>query len=334
MNKFEAAGFTLLFFLCASLFVSAQHPQTEKFKVGLLRADGTLVPFAEYRHGLWWNPWAEIQTVEGGEITPKSLGNQPEPWFRQNKGDSANWYFWSSPNVLFTLKAQKLLQIENHSQKNWAVMTNYSRKRAGSDKNDAAHSYAGFALDANLKTNDTIKVEKNGGEVAYIMRYMKPIFVDAENTEINNLLADPNYKEYAGGFPASDEQRAKFDMTVKKLSRSREAFDGTHVYYIELEREYGKPAAVSGGISCNNVAFFKGWLLKDKKGTLSLVNEEFTLDDCDGKGKGSVVMLFNALTLNGRTFLLTVEHGWEDESYVIYELKDYGITRLLETFGG
>jgi hypothetical protein len=331
MNRFESAVLTLTLFFCASLSVMAQNTQADKFKVGILRADGTLIPFAEYRYGIWWNPWAEIQTVEGGEITPKSLGNQPEPWFQQTKEKSTNWYFWSSINIPFTLKPQKLLQIDNHSQRNWAVMTDYPRKQAGS--NDA-HNYLGIALDTNLKINGTTEIEKGGKEANEIFRFVEPIFVDAENMEINRLLADPNYKEFAGGFPASNDQRARFKLVVKKLWRSNQAsFDGTNVYYIVIEREYGKPAG-SRDFGCNNVAFFKGWLLKDKKGTLSLVNEEFALDDCDGKGKGRLVMLLSTMTLNNRTFLFTVEHGWEDESYVIYELKDDGITRLLETFGG
>lgn len=331
MNIFKSAVLTLTLLFSASLFLAAQNPPADKFKIGILKADGTLIPFAEYRHGLWWNPWAEIQTVEAGEITPKSLGNQPEPWFRQTTEKFANWYFWSPANALLTLRTQKLLQIDNHSQKNWAIMTDYPRKQAESRD---AHDYVGIALDVNLKVSGMTEIEQSGEEASDIMRFVKPIFVDAESTKISKLLADPNYKEYAGAFRELNEQRASFEPIVKELWRSRQAaFGGTDIYYIEIEREYGKPAG-SGGFACNNVAFFKGWLLKNKKGTLSLINEELALDDCDGKGKDRVVMLFSTMTMGNRTFLFTVEHGYEDESYVIYELKDYGITRLLETFGG
>lgn len=58
------------------------------------------------------------------------------------------------------------------------------------------------------------------------------------------------------------------------------------------------------------------------------------LTDCDGKERGSRVELFSVMTLDNGTFLFTVEHGWEDESYSIYELKDSGLDRLLETLGG
>lgn len=59
----------------------AQHKNTTQFMAGVLRTDGTPVPFAEYRHGLWWNTWPEpTQPAGNNEGVNKSLGGHPEPW--------------------------------------------------------------------------------------------------------------------------------------------------------------------------------------------------------------------------------------------------------------
>ena len=109
--------------------VSARHKDTKQFMAGALRSDGTLVPFAEYRHGLWWNPWPEPPTnAVNDEVVPKSLGGHPEPWFRRCESASATWYFWPSGDSPLALKTSGILQVENHSQTNWALLTDYPRK--------------------------------------------------------------------------------------------------------------------------------------------------------------------------------------------------------------
>lgn len=64
--------------------VSAQRDDTSQFIVSILRADGTLVPFAQYGNGGWWNPWpkprqpAESIYAESTEMIHHSLGDLPE----------------------------------------------------------------------------------------------------------------------------------------------------------------------------------------------------------------------------------------------------------------
>ena len=101
-----------------------------------------------------------------------------------------------------------------------------------------------------------------------------------------------------------------------------------------MEKQYGKPPGAEADSCGSGVTFLYGWVTRGKDGTLALVNEKVGLTDCDGKERGSSVVLFSVLTVNNRTFIFTVEHGWEDESYVIYELTDIGINRVLETLGG
>ena len=62
--------------------VSVQNNNIKQFMVGVLREDGVLVPFAEYRHRLWWNPWTEqsVQPSENNELVPKTLDGHSEAW--------------------------------------------------------------------------------------------------------------------------------------------------------------------------------------------------------------------------------------------------------------
>lgn len=84
---------------------------------------------------------------------------------------------------------------------------------------------------------------------------------------------------------------------------------------------------------CYHLSELSGWLLKEKDGSFNLTNESFWITDCDRKGGGSVEM-FSILRLDDRNFLFTVDHVYDNEMYVIYELGEFGLKRLLETFGG
>jgi len=339
MNKvFLALGSGLLTLVVGGdawhVRVKAQDKNTRQFMAGVLRTDGALVPFAEYRYGVWWNPWPEFNpTPESEEVALKSLGGHPEPWFQRCEKSPATWYFWPPARAPLLLKTSGTREVENHSQNNWALVTDYPQKQEA-EKGDH-HRQAGFALNVDLKIDSMIKIEKGGGEAGNVLTYVKSAFTHSESAEAARLAAEPgtNQLRLADWFPQSAERRAQVGLTVTKLYRDRSGIGGAHVYYVEVEKRYEKPAG-SRDVACWGVAFLKGWVLKRKDGGIGMLNDSFGLSDCDGKERGSSVELFSIVRPDRRTFLLTVEHGWEDESYVIYELKDSGLIRLLETFGG
>ncbi len=211
-------------------------------------------------------------------------------------------------------------------------MTDYAQKQVG--KKDNHHNQIGMALDVKLKVDEMIEIEKNSKEANDIVSFIKPIFSNMETDEIAREAAARGLNELTG-YPLTSEERAKVQLTVKDLNRSRYSFnDGRQIYYLAIEKEYKRSGTSTDSFSCNDISFLYTWVLKNKDGTLTALNESFGLTDCDGKARGSIVVLFSVMPLNNRTFIFTVEHGWEDENYVIYELTEFEISRLLETFGG
>jgi len=91
--------------------LSAKDNSMSQFMVGILRADGTLVPFAQYGNGGWWNPWpkprqvAESIYAERSEVLDHSLTDLSEPWFKQCGEIPISWFFWSSAGTSTELRA-------------------------------------------------------------------------------------------------------------------------------------------------------------------------------------------------------------------------------------
>lgn len=297
------------------------------FLVAVLRADGALVPFAQYGNGGFYNPWPKPQPCQGctDEIYPHSLGGLPKPWFVQGGRMPRRWYFRSPNGALTVLKALKIAEVENHSQKNWAVRTDFPHEPVKSSH----HRNVGVAITANIRIESMIesKPEPDG-----LTSFIQEVF-DAEETEKIERLAtdDPlgTASLFRFGLPESAAERKRAEKKTK-FYRSESPINGEYLYYFQARKEYEIPRLANSG----HVSLFSGWASVEARqgGQLGLIRSEIVFTDTDMKGPTTSLPL-GILKLSGRTFIFVEEHGWEDESYVVLELNG-GIHRLLETFGG
>ena len=316
--------------------LSPNREEPSQFIVSILRGDGTLVPFAQYGNGGWSNPWpgprrsAESIYAEDTAVIPHSLGELPEPWFRQCGKIPETWYFWSLAATPAVLSVSRVVQVENHSQTNWALLTDFPKQSA----EDGHHRLIGVALNVNEKIEPMIEVKPESTEVAELLSFIKEVFDEAETAELNKILTEKLLEITASTpfFSLSREARAKVRMSVTKLSRSKSNLNEKHLYYFEAEKQYEKPAA-STDPSCNDVSLFQGWMEATERGGLGLMDSRLFLTNCDKKGPSSATPL-GIMSLKNKTFLFVSEHGWEDESYIILELSNSGLHKVLETFGG
>lgn len=284
---------------------AAIREDTDQFIAGVVRADGTLVPFAQYSNGGWNNPWpgprqppASIYDEERQEVVPHSLGDLPEPWFKQCGKIPKKWYFRTSPDSTRVLKASEVLKVENHSQTNWALMTDLPKQNG----DDTHHRNIGVALSANLKVEPVMQIQTASRDGVEILSFVRKVFEKAGNADL------------------------------KTLYRSSSRQNGAYLYYFEAETQRKKaPGSFDEG--CNDVSLFHGWISADEKGGMGLLDSRVFLTDCDRKGPSSTTPL-GIMKLKDTTYLFASEHGWEDESYLILGLDNFGLYKVLETFGG
>lgn len=304
MSKTLLAAAILFLAFFGSAF-TADQDEPRQFIVSIVRADGTLLPFAQYANGGWMNPWpsprrpaASIYDEEPEEVIPHSLGNLPEPWFLQCGKIPPKWYFWSSPNSPQVLNASQVLQVDNHSQKNWALLTDFPKQNT----KGTHHRNLGVALNVNAKVEPLIQIETNSAEAADLLSFVRQVFGNADNAE------------------------------MKTLYRSSSRLNGEYLYYFDAQKQH-KRSTVSTEPGCNDISIFQGWVSADEKGGMGLFDSRVFLTDCDLKGPSFSTPL-GILKLKSSIFLFISEHGWEDESYWILELDKSGLHKVLETYGG
>jgi hypothetical protein len=294
---------------------------SSQYLVGTLRGDGTLVPFAQYSHGLWWNPWpsprrlAESIYAESTEVVNNSLADLSEPWFTPCLALPTPWFFWSSEGTFTELMASKVVPVRAHSGNNWGLLTDLPKRTS----KDPLHDIIGVAITPRRNIEPFIKIETPNTQANEVDSFIKQIFHLREKTEIERTRVER---------PAAI---AKVETSLTILYRSVHAVDGKHIYYFEAEKQYSKRTA-SDDPGCYDVSLFQGWISADEKGGMGLMDSNFVFTDCDRKGPSTMIPL-GTMTLQEQTFLFVREHGWESESYTILELNQSGLHRVLQTDG-
>lgn len=303
-----------------------------QFIVGILRADGILIPFAQYGNGGWWNPWPKPRHPRDSiyaetEVTHHSLSDLKEPWFSQCGKMPRTWYFWSSESTPTVLKASKVVQVQAHSGTNWALLTDLPKRST----EDTLHSQIGIAINVNTKVNPMIQATSSTAEEVNIISFVKQTIGEAETDELNRLRDQRPLPEFPmRQLPLPKEERDKIKTSISKLYRSTALINGEHFYYFEAEKRY--PAAQASQ-SCEYISWYRGWISTQGKGGLGLLDSQLVFTDCDRKGASYSIPL-GMMMLNNQMFLFATEHGWEDQSYMILEFDYSGLHRVLDTLGG
>ena len=337
MIRLLAAAFFVIAVNGADCHVLSQRPEPnpfDKLKIGVLRASGAIVPFAEYYRHQWWNPWPEKSSeFDEDQAKIKSLGNHAEPWFLGCDANKAPWYSSTAEGRGLVLAPMGLTELNNHGGDNWAILTNMpNRTKFDPDVN---HDDIGFALSGNIPIEQMIEVKTDSNEAVWFLQKITPVFANVETDEINQRAAEKGTRVTSPyEIPFSAEERALTKIKITDLLRSGSSINGRDLYFVSMQKEYGK-SPDSGEFACGGeVYFLYAWVFKNNNGDLVTYDVNSGITDCDGKVNPSPVMRFASFRLGDRTFIATIEHGYEDEEYVIYEVVGDQLLKALETFGG
>ena len=318
----------LLSMLAVSLVMGAadipsQDTDRNQFTIGILRGDSVIIPFGEYRDDKWIARWPKPDGF-GGDIE-NSLADLPDAWFDRNKALSTNWYYRASSDEATLIKASKLIRVRNHCQENWAVLCDFPGKPLIGGEH---HRNIGVALEVDKWIDNPIEIMNSSKELRRIASFVRPAFDKSEGikpTGIGSLKPYPHYP--------SNAERRKARLIIDRLYRNREPIDGQRIYYVEAKKEYKNLYFSKTDPTCNMISFFNGWIVQNKRGGLRLIDSRYILTDCDMKLAPSTRML-GILPMRDRIFIITEDHGYENESYRILELKGSRIKQVLNVYGG
>jgi hypothetical protein len=307
-----AGGFT------ASEAFTPQAQRGKPLVVAIFRDDGVIAPFAQYSNRRWRNPWPNAYPQE-----PNTIADLSRPWYESHLKTPGRWHIWPPSQQGTLLTTSKSIQVCSHCQQVWGLKSNYAKTKPLEPYSCANN--LGIALNGPARARAIDRVGQGSADWARLTNFVAARFDRAEAAGLAKIISHL----YRSQIPPA-AQRQKVRLMMRNLYRAR-LESGRTIFFFEANKEYARPSQ-SNDPGCPNISAFSGWIVSNG-GRLTLLKSDFWSTDCDRKD-GGPSQPYAILRLDGTDFAVVEEASYEGESYVILEIGQRRIRRVLETYAG
>jgi hypothetical protein len=290
--------------------VSASSPRPSVVAIAGLLGGNTLVPIAQFAVGRWERTWPRPD--EQVEMTFGKIEELPKAWFPAPGGVPSEWFLWTEDIHGVPLRAGAPVLGQAHCLAVWGLSTRLQpfdhettaiATNVQSGIRPFETSRLGAFSDARLTALLRAAFEKSETEAIRLKR------TDAKTMPAHRPAFEPIYQLRCVQTARDSDEFCSFAAT-RPLGAARSAADS----------------------ACDEVVVVQGWVAKTGQ-DFTLLKADATLTDCDAKElrTSSPLVLVSA---GSRTFIVVREHGYEDESFVVFEVRGRRLERVLEVPGG
>jgi len=295
--------------LAASLAAADVKPGV--FGVGVLRRDGIIVPFATYDGKRWADNWPlpDLQLN-----VPIALRDVPSKWWGPTRA-LAEWQSWATKEPQ-TLRVVQPDWIDVHCTRQIGLRTDYKPDELPPPRTVQPYPKDGLVVSPPQPVERIAILSPDSQEVRTAMPALREAFNHAERSMENQY-----------GHPIPRRSREGHDPEVEAIYAVGEH---PRIYHVETSRRYrllGQKAD-----DCEAIAFGTGWFAADGAQVSSL-HMRVDLLNCDKRG-ASYMLPLGAMRLRGSLYWLAQYSGWDDERYVVVEIKEKSVKVALNTWGG
>ena len=294
----------------AAMVVTSAAAQGRRFTVAMVRPDGALVPFAAYDAGRWERAWPEADEATNIE----AIDNVPSVWRRRGGRVPDVWRVWpasGAPGIQVQVNGVEV--VEAHCQAQVALKTDLLSAKV-------QHPLKfGIAIDsASIPVSAVEEVHRSDAMWAAAERSALASF---SHLEAAQATRDRRQLPRETPVPVAE---------ITALYRQMKA-PRSPMYFV-AEKKY-KTARSPQDAQCTDVTIMTGWLVPMDSGTYAVLDPKVFLTDCDAKEVRTAVPL-GAFRVSNQLYWVIQEHGYEDESYLIAELRQSRIRYPIQVNGG
>lgn len=311
-NTLDAAGrrHRLLTLVLVTLVITSAAAQGQRFTVAIVRPDGGLVPFAAYDAGRWERAWPEADEATDAKV----IDNVPSVWRRRGGRVPDVWRVWpASGGTAIDAKVSGLDVVEAHCSGQVALKTNLPKAKAEHPRK------FGIAVDSSSVPVGVVEE----------VRRSDSIWTAAERAVVANFSRLEVAQAAANGEQLPRETPVP-DTQITALYH--EAKSPRSPLYFAAEKKYRTPRFPQDP-QCSTLTTMTGWLVPTDAKTYTLLDPKVYVTDCDAKEARTGLPLA-AFRISGRLLWVLQEHGYEDETYLIAEIRETGIRYPIEVNGG
>jgi hypothetical protein len=303
-----AAGTAVL--VVGVALLAADAPRTV-FGAAVLRRDGIIIPFATFDGKRWRNAWPPPSL----ELTiPIDLRGIPSRWWGPTP-PLDQWQAWTGGQP-HQLRVTQPDWIEAHCLRQIGLRTDYRPAEPAPPRTTQPYPKDGLAVSPPQSVEPIAIVRPESGEARGLSNTVQEAFNKAERAT-----------EEAWGHPVSRRAREGREPDLDAVY----AFgDYPRIYYVEAIRRYRILGQTAD--DCEAVGFGTGWFMKEGNNVKPL---QMTVDllRCDRRGANYMLPL-GAMRIARTLYWLVQFAGWNNERYVVVEIKQKTVEAVVSTWGG
>jgi hypothetical protein len=281
------------------------------FGVGVLRRDGIIIPFAAFDGKRWRNAWPPPSL----ELTiPIDVRGIPSRWWGPTP-PLDQWQAWTSAPPQ-QLRVTQPDWIEVHCVRQIGLRTDYRPAEAAPPRATQPYPKDGLVVSPPQPVERITIVRPESEEARGLSNAVQEAFNKAERAT-----------EEAWGHPVSRRAREGREPDLDAVY----AFgDYPRIYYVEAIRRYRILGQTAD--DCEAVGFGTGWFTKEDYNVTPL---QMTVDllRCDRRGANYMLPL-GAMRIERALYWLVQFAGWNNERYVVVEIKPKAVEAVVSTWGG
>jgi hypothetical protein len=310
MSRFRTAS---ILALTVSLVAAAQPPgpaQSRVVAIAGLLSGSTIVPLGQFVDGRWVRTWP---TPDDDETDRKitRMAEIPYAWYPVRGGIPKEWFVWTDEIRGAPVRVKGPTLEGAHCQGVWGLATRltafgHETTAIATSTQSGVRPFewtVGPSWDAQL--NGFLREQFDRAEIAAIRTTRK----DADTVLAQRPACEPRYISNCATLADGRDQLCAFEASRLLGTKPPEEFP-----------------------ECLEKTVVQGWYRTTTDGPL-LLQISGTLTDCDAKELRSVTPAI-LIDVDGGTFVVAKEHGYEDESFAVFELRARELVQVLEIPGG
>lgn len=294
--------------VCAGAAAFAQKPDEpgeRRYRVAALRADGVVVPFAEYEDGAWRPVWSGVETRRSHEM-PLTLHDVNPRWWGKD-GPALKWWLWEQPGVAETVAVTGLRVVAAPCEAEVGLATSYTPPAPVPPATTAPYPKAGLATTAPIDFEPIVRLQRGSPAWDHVRSAASREFPFAERKALYEM-------QWAHATPERERNAAPFDL------QNVWHVPGGRFYYFEAMRRYPEKKTPRGEEPCDLVTYVAGYLWENEKGELVGVGSDTLISFCHLE-RAVFLWPLGAIREGTRTYWVLQMAGWNSEAYSIVELS-------------
>ena len=290
--------------------ITSAAAQGQRFTVAIVRPDGRLVPFAAYDAGRWERAWPQADEATDA----KAIDRVPSVWRRRGGRVPDVWRVWpASGGTAIDARVSGLEVVEAHCSGQVALKTNLPKTK----------------LEHPLKSGIAVDSSSVAVGVVEEVRRSDSNWTRAERA----VLANFSRLEAAQAATVREQLPRETPVPVTQITALyREARSPRSPLYFVAEKKYRTPRFLHDP-QCSTLTMMTGWLVATDGGRYALLAPKVFVTDCDAM-EARIGLPLAAFRVSGQLFWVLQEHGYEDETYLIVEIRETEVRYPIEVNGG